>query len=286
VTSRRLSALGAMLLGAALACGSDPLRELERDRGTLAVVGRYAIGLQDLQQALAYGLPGGTGGDAVQSRLWDALVEEVLILNDVAPLPAPGTPVGLGALANPSHRADAVRQVLEEKVYSRVTVSDAEVDHYYAQNRAEFERGRGVLVRQMLLAGSAQAGEARRLLAGGHSFLDVARLYSGAPDRGTPQYFEEGELPEFLRPLVDRLRPGVPSEPVEVAPGSFQILQVERRLDRYLLPLDEVAPLIRLKLTDAAQERLAGQYLASLHERYPVTVFTPKLPFRYEKESP
>jgi len=284
--SERLPAPVALLLVAALACGSDPLRVLEKDRSTLAVVGRYAVTLGNLQDAFAYGLPGDTGGDAVRSRLWDALVEEVLVLNDVAPLPAPPSPAGLGPLADPGRRADAVRQVLEERVYSRVTVSDAEVDHYYTQNRSEFERGRGVLVRQMLLAGAAQAGEAKRLLTSGHSFLDVARLYSGTPDRGTPQYFEEGELPEFLRPLVDRLRPGVPSDPVEVAPGSFQVLLVERRLERYTLPLEEVAPLIRLKLTDAAQERLAKQYLASLRERFPVIVFAPKLPFRYEKESP
>lgn len=283
---RPAPALLALALGAALACGRDPVRDLERDAQTLAVVGRYAVTLPDLRRTFAYGQLAADGDDAVRSRLWDAFLDEVLVLNDLAAPPAPAAPVGLGLFADPGHRSAAVRQALEERVYSKVTVADAEVARFYEDHRAEFERGRGLLVRQMLLQGRTQAEEARRLLARGHSFGDVARLYSGSPDRGGPQYFQLEEIPEFLRPTLETLPPGAPSAPLEVAPGSYQILLVERRADRYTLPLEDLAPLIRLRLTDEAQAAFAARYFATLRERFPVVVFTPKLPFRYEKESP
>ncbi len=278
---------GAALLAAAVtvAC-TDPVRRLARDPDTLAVVGRYLVTREDFGRAVAYSRGGAGAGDLLQSRLWDALEEEVLVLNDVAAPPAPPEPVGLGPYADPRLRSDAVRQALEERIYSKVSVDDAEVERYYRDHWSDYEKGAGVLLRALLLNGAAQADEARRLLVTRHSFLDVARLYSAAPDRGLPQYFETGELPEFLRPVVAGLRPGTPSEPIEVSAGTYQILLVEKRLERYVLPLEEVAPLIRLRLADAAQERLQAQYTAALRERFPVTLYAAKLPFRYQKEKP
>lgn len=286
MTRRAFPAFLTLAVGLALACARDPVRELERDPQTLAVVGRYTLTISDLRKTFAYGQVGAEAGDAVRSRLWDALVDEVLVLNDLAAPPAPKIPVPMGVYSDPGYRADAVRHALEERVFSRATVGDAEVERFYAENPERFQRGKGLLVRQMYLTGRSQADEARQLLAGGHSFGDVARLYSGSPDSGGAQYFELEEIPEFLRPTLDALPAGRPSPPLEVAPGSFQILLVERRADRYTLPLEDVAPLIRLHLTDEAQGALTGRYFAALRERFPVVVFTPKLPFRYEKESP
>lgn len=274
-----------LLVAGALSCSGDPLRRFAEDRATLAVVGRYLVTVEDLGRSQDYARPSQTGGDSVRSRLWDRLLEEVLVLNDLATPPAPAVPVPLGPYADPVLRADTVRHALESKVYSRATVSDAEIQRYYKDHASEYARGKGFLVRQMLLSGRVQADEAVRLLSSGHSFNDVARLYSGSPERAGSEYFAQEEIPEFLRATLASLPTGKPSAPIEVSPDSFQILLVERRLERFTLPLEEVAPLIRLKLTDEAQAALAAQYFETLRERFPATLFPEKFPFRYEKEN-
>lgn len=278
--------LVACALLAGLSCSGDPVRMLAEDPFTMAIVGRYSVTAEDFRLSQEYARPSKEAGDSVRSRLWDLLVEEVLVLNDLAATAPPPVPIPLGPYADPVLRADTVRHALESKVYSQATVSDQEVKRYYQEHAAEYARGRGLLVRQMLLSGRAQAEEAARLLGSGHSFSDVARLYSGSPERGGSEYFAQEEIPEFLLPTLSTLPAGKPSAPIEVAPDSFQIILVERRLDSFTLPLHEVAPLIRLKLTDEAQAALASRYLATLRERFPVRVFQNKFPFRYEKENP
>ncbi len=278
--------LGAIALAVLLACGHDPLKKLERDPKVLALVGRYWISKEDFSRSLAYAHDGGQAEDLLQSRIWDRLLNDALVLNDLAEAPASGQAAPLGPYSDPQRREEAVRQALEERLFSKISISDAEVAHDYQENRGNYEKGKGVLLRSMLLIGQAQAQEAEQLLRSGHSFVDVARLYSTAPDHGSPQYFEEAEIPEYLQPVVAKLRPGEPSAPVEVGLGNYQIILVKKKFDKYQVPLEEVAPLIRLRLSDEAQERLQAQYLASLRERFPITVFEDKLPFHYEKETP
>ncbi len=278
--------LALFISAAVLSCSQDPFKRLESDPRALAIVGRYWISREDFSRALAYAHDGGPAEDLLQSRILDGLVNDALVLNDLAVTADSGPPQPLGQYSDPEQREGTVRQALQEKLFSKITISDAEVAHAYEENRDDYEKGRGVLLRSMLLIGSAQAQEALRLLKSGHSFVDVARLYSTAPDRGAAQYFEDGEIPEFLSSVVAKLRPGEPSAPIDVSPGNFQIILIEKRLDKYVIPLEEAAPLIRLRLSDEAQERLQAQYLASLRERYSPAIFLKKLPFHYEKETP
>ena len=279
----RWGALAWLLLWAA--CHRSALARLERDPAVLAVVGRYVVSRDDLAAALAYSQAGGQEDPAVKSRVLDSLLSSLLILNDAAADEAPAAPIPLGPLADPKVREELVATVLQERVYSKVTVSKEEVRAYYEAHLAEYARGPGVLLRQMLLPGIAQARDAEKLLAQGHSFVDVARLYSLSPDRGAAQYFEYSEIPDYLRGPVAAARAGAPTAPVPVAADSWQILLVERRFERYQIPLEEVAPQIRLRLTDERGDVLYREYLEGLRERFPVTVFWAKLPFGYVKET-
>ena len=280
----RWGALLGLLLSAA--CHRNALSRLERDPAVLAVVGRYFVSRDDLAAALSYSQAADAQDPAVKSRVLDSLVSSLLVLNDAAVDEAPASPIPLGPLSDPKVREDLVASVLQERVYSQVTVSKEEVKRYYEEHAADYARGPGVLLRQMLLPGYAQAKDAEKLLAERHSFVDVARLYSLSPDRGAPQYFEYSEIPDYLRDPVTRARVGVPTQPIPVASDSWQILLVERRSARYQLPLEEVAPQIRLRLTDESGDRLYREYLEGLRERFPVVIFWAKLPFAYVKETP
>ncbi|OYW05832.1 MAG: hypothetical protein B7X11_01600 [Acidobacteria bacterium 37-65-4] len=218
--------------------------------------------------------------------MWDELLDEALVLNDLTPAQEGARPVALGSLSDPKAREAAVDDVLQERVYAKVVVSREAVSAYYRDHLDEFRRGAGVLVREMLLPGPKQAEDAGRLLRRGHAFVDVARLYSLSPARGAPQYFQAEELPEYLRPLLEKARPGSATAPIRLAENSYEILWLEGRFDTYVLPEDEVAPEIRLRLSDEMGQRLKAEYLADLRRRFRIVPFSSKLPFTYQKETP
>ena len=281
---RASAALAVLLLLAA--CANSPMRRLERNPDILAVVGRYFITRTDLASALTYNQVPDTQDPLIQSRIWDGLVNSVLILNDAATGPVPHAPVSLGPYSDPKVRDDQTGAELEENVYSKINVLPGEVERYYQQHLADYRRGEGVLLRTILVSGLKQAQDAEKLLRAGHSFGDVARLYSVSPDRGSPQYFQSSELPDYLRDRLAQASPGVPTEPIRVSDEFYQIVLVQQRCTSYVLPLEEVAPQIRLTLSDAKGDRLLKEYLSNLRQRFQVVVFWSKLPFRYQKETP
>lgn len=280
------ASLAAALILLVLGCRQDPIRRLQKDPESLAVVGKFAVTKADFDSALAYNRAEGTEDAWVRSRVWDGLLEEVLVLNDAALVRGEGPPAILGALSDPKVREAAVDAALQERVYARVTISPEAVSAYYRDHLDEFRRGAGVLVREMWLPGPVQASDAERLLRQRHSFVDVARLYSLSPQRGASQYFQFDELPEYLRPLLEAARPGSVTAPVRLAENSYEILLLEGRFTAYVLPEEDVAPEIRLRLSDDMGERLKAQYLQGLRERFRIVVFSSKLPFEYQKETP
>lgn len=283
---RRALAAAVLLVLAAASCRRDPVARLQGTPGILAVVGRFTVTTADLNRALAYSQAESSEDPWVKSRVWDDLVDQVLVLNDLAPAPGAAAPEPLGALSDPKAREAAVETALQDRVYAKVEVGPGQVEAYYRDHADEFARGPGVLVREMLLPGPTQADDAEKLLRRGHSFVDVARLYSLSPRRGAPQYFQYEELPDYLRPVLEKTPPGAATAPIRVTDSAYQILYLEGRYKTYAEPLEDAAPEIRLRLTDEEGQRLREAYLAKLRGRFRTVVFSSKLPFDYQKESP
>jgi hypothetical protein len=284
--SRLKAAVLVGIVALAGACRQNPVAALKKDPAVLGIVGRYVVTRKDYDAAIDFNQAGNTQDALVQSRIWDRLVNGLLVLNDLALDPPPSWPIPLGSMADPRVREAAVTSALQERVYSKVSVSTDQVAAYYREHQDEFKRGPGALVREMLLPGEALARDAERLLRRGHSFVDVARLYSLSPERGTARYFQYDEIPDYLLAAVKKTRAGVPSPPILVSADSYQIIMVERRFDAFTLPLQEVAPEIRLRLTDEKGDQLYQEYMAGLRKRFRLVVFYSKLPFVYEKETP
>jgi hypothetical protein len=258
----------------------DPASE----RDTLAVVGAFYVLNSDFDRELAY-LNENSDDPLIKSRTYDALVEEVLILNSLlnASQNEPARP--LGEYADPQKRKEAVSILLEEKVYSKIELSPEESESYYATHKEEFIRKSGVLLRQMTLGGGRLKNEAMDLLHSGHSFEDVARLYSISPDRGKSQYFENSELPEYLAPVVIGLKEGQVSQPIEISRDTYQVILLEKRERNFILPLDMVRQMIRLHLSDSKGEKLRKDFIESLRKSYNIRLFCDRLQFKYVKEN-
>ena len=290
MTPRVLHLAAPALLAAALVategCARNPDARYRSDRTTMALVGRFAVSVEDFQALAAADLPSEGPRDILESRLWDRLVEEVLVLNDALEPGTPGDIVPLSEAGDLAQRRETVDLRLREQVYSKVAVTEEEVRLAYSADPEAHRKGRGYLLRQITLPSHEEAREVREQILAGKSFDEVAEARSLSPDRGRPEYFEDAELPEYLATALRDLRPGLLSQPVAVSAETWQVVRIERRPDRYTVPFEQAAPQIRLRLADERSADLYRKYLASLREKYPVREFPKKFPFPYQKESP
>ncbi|MDD9799973.1 MAG: peptidylprolyl isomerase [Gammaproteobacteria bacterium] len=173
-----------------------------------------------------------------------------------------------------------VEQLINRRIRSRVTVTDAEVDHHLAGSLREFFAGRELDVSHILLQSSAAADEiaqkraaarkARAEIENGLDFAEAAVLYSEAGDAlegGRMGWVDSGRLPQLFLHALKKMQPGGVSEVLR-SPNGFHIVRLngirggqsqlkrEVKLRHIMLKTDQV--------TDAA---MATQRLNALRER-------------------
>ncbi|MCX7831166.1 MAG: peptidylprolyl isomerase, partial [Acidobacteria bacterium] len=151
-------------------------------------------------------------------------------------------------------------------------------------NKDKFKKGDGVLLRQIIVSGSRLKEEAYSLLQRNYSFEEVARLYSISPEKGNLQFFEISEIPEYLQAEIAVLKEGKISKPIEISEDTYQIILLEKRTKDYILPIDMVRQIIRLKLSDEKGEQMKRDFINSLKKKYNTILFTDRLWFKYVKE--
>lgn len=175
-----------------------------------------------------------------------------------------------------------IEQLINRRIRSRVTVTDAEVDHHLAGSLREFFAGRELDVSHILLQASAAADEvaqkraaarqARAEIENGLDFAEAAVLYSEAGDAlegGRLGWVDSGRLPQLFLHALKKMQPGGVSEVLR-SPNGFHIVRLngirggggqsqlkrEVKLRHIMLKTDQV--------TDAA---MASSRLNALRER-------------------
>jgi len=173
-----------------------------------------------------------------------------------------------------------IEQLINRRIRSRVTVTDAEVDHHLAGSLRDFFAGRELDVSHILLQSSSAADEiaqkraaarkARAEIENGLDFAEAAVLYSEAGDAlegGRMGWVDSGRLPQLFLHALKKMRPGEVSEVLR-SPNGFHIVRLngirggqsrlkrEVKLRHIMLKTDQV--------TDAA---MATQRLNALRER-------------------
>jgi len=178
-------------------------------------------------------------------------------------------------------------QLLAREIRGRVSVSDEDVERYYAAHREEYRTGGGVTVRDIFLAippGAddaeiarirARAVELRAEATSRRAFARLAEEHStlpGAKDGGVLGTFKKGEMADDLDRVVFSLEPGQVSDPVQTGDG-FHILRVDEVVDAEYRPLEDVKSEIREKLYgEALEQRYQDWMKRDLHERHQVEV--------------
>lgn len=167
-----------------------------------------------------------------------------------------------------------MEKLLEQAVYSRVSVTEMEVAAYYREHRDEFDRPAQVRARQIVVANKEEGQEVLDLLRQGRSFAEVAEEYSLSPDAqngGDLGFFGRGEMPPEFDEVVFNLPVNHLSDLVKTDYG-YHIFMVEEKRKAARLSQEEAAPEIRQILEGRKKEEVYLEWLQELRARAEIAV--------------
>jgi peptidyl-prolyl cis-trans isomerase SurA len=171
----------------------------------------------------------------------------------------------------------------EREAENRVTVSDAEVEHYFAspqgQQKSETEYNISHVLIQVpeqaspeeIQTRKARAEKALAELKGGANFAQVAATYSDAPDAlqgGEVGWRQASRLPGLFAEALDTMQPGELSKVLR-SPNGFHILKLndKRGKDAPTVVEQTHARHILIKVTELVSEADAKRKLVAIKER-------------------
>jgi peptidyl-prolyl cis-trans isomerase C len=162
-----------------------------------------------------------------------------------------------------------MEKIIAQTVYSKVEVSDDEVEDYYKKNRTEYDRPDQVRARQIVVASEAEGEKVLGLLRQGEPFDEIARQYSMSPDSeegGDLGFFARGEMPAEFDAVVFKVTPGRLSDLIKSEYG-YHVFLVEEKRKAHQLTLDEARENIRQHLTHIKESTGHHQWLQDLRSR-------------------
>lgn len=168
-----------------------------------------------------------------------------------------------------------VEKLLADEVFPQVQATEDEIQRWYAEHPAEFERPERVHVLQVVVATKEEAQKIREeLRRNPQRFADVARRASIAPEGkngGDLGYFGRGPpMPEVFDACF-RLPLNVISE-VTPSPYGFHLFKVLDRKPAGKRPFDQARGEIARNILQVKRARAQEEYLATLRKRAQVKI--------------
>ena len=167
-----------------------------------------------------------------------------------------------------------MEKLLEQAVYSRVSVSDEEVAAYFKANRDQFDRPEQVRARQIVVADEAEGQEVLGILRQERPFAEVAAEYSLSPDAeqgGDLGFFSRGEMPPEFDAIVFDLPVKRLSDLVKSEYG-YHIFLVEEKRKAKRLNKKEASDEIRAILDGRKKEEVYLAWLQDMRARAVISV--------------
>lgn len=183
---------------------------------------------------------------------------------------------------------DSLLEQLRATVRAVPEPGEAQLRNYYEQHKDKFTEPEQVKLSLILLkvdpsspqtqwnAAMAEAQAIVKRLRGGADFAQLAHLHSGdasAAKGGAIDYVHRGMLPDAAQAAIDKLQPGVVSDPVVLLEG-VAVLRLEGRKPARLNAL----PVVRQRAHDLLVRELADKawsdLIASLRRQTPPQIDT------------
>lgn len=276
----------------------------------VAVLGGTTATVADLERHLAGVLIDdeagatfdGEEGDRVKSRLFDAFVDEELLLLEAerrdVQVQEHEVDAYLGLVPweqEPSTTQDeearrrARRNLMIQKlrgaeVGAKVAVTEHEVDAYVRDHLDSLLPEHLLVIRWITLNGKRDAARVRReILQKQMPFDEAAEVFAASPAEGRSVEIEFEALPEAVQQAVQDLTPGQVSRPVELQ-GSYYLFLVEAAGGRTPPDRAELRERARNELLRIRSREVIDRLLGRLREETPVVLYPDNLPFRYVED--
>ena len=193
-----------------------------------------------------------------------------------------------------------IRQVTQYDITDKITVSDQEVQAYYAAHAAEFVSPTEVTLREILIAvpttnrsinvgqddeAKAKAEDIRKRLVAGESFARLASEFSSSESKsngGLVGTFRLDDLNPALQGIIGALKIGEVSQVLRVN-GGYQILALESRSETKIRTVQEARGDVSRRV---AEQKMRGErlkYLDQLREQANIVWRHDELKKAYEK---
>jgi hypothetical protein len=270
----------------------------------VARLGDESINLGEFQQYLGTqlldaGLADADGEAEVKSRLFDAFVEERLMLLEaerrgiVVEEQEIQAYLGFDEFEEDSTSSGMVDSVqvartrlMVEKLRDAVTADLApptaeEVEAHVAEHRERLAPERRLELRALAFDTEEKARKVyqeirRRRI----TFAEAVVLHESHPGEGLPQRVDWSNLSEELRDPLEDLKPGRVSEPLEFH-GSYYLFKVESWLREPEDLEQELYQRAEAELTRARREQAEQELVAEARRAFRVRIKARRLPFRY-----
>ncbi len=182
-------------------------------------------------------------------------------------------------------------QLLVEKytytLVKGIEVEDEEIQEYYEENKKEFLLPERVKVSQILLPNEEKAVEILESLEDGDSveFKRTARAQSigvEASKGGEMGVFALGQLPDEMEKAIFALREGEMSPVLESSYG-FHIFRLDSRYEPELIPLDQAAMTIKMKILSHKVKNRIDRQVEKLKNSLEWEFYDQNLYFPYQR---
>lgn len=170
-----------------------------------------------------------------------------------------------------SAKRDIMAQMSIRDTLKGISVSDEEIKAYYDANKAQFNKGETVSAKHILVESEEKCNEILAAITNGEkTFEDAAKESSTCPsgqkggDLGT---FGKGQMvPEFEQAAFEA-EIGQVVGPVKTQFG-FHLIKVEAKNEAEAAAFEEVKENIRRNLVQQKQNKVYGETVAALKEKY------------------
>lgn len=170
-----------------------------------------------------------------------------------------------------SAKRDIMAQMSIRDTLKGISVSDEEIKAYYDANKAQFNKGEAVSAKHILVESEEKCNEILASITNGEkTFEDAAKESSTCPSGqkgGDLGQFGKGQMvPEFEQAAF-AAEIGQVVGPVKTQFG-FHLIKVEAKNEAEAAAFEEVKENIRRNLVQQKQNKIYGETVAALKEKY------------------
>lgn len=169
--------------------------------------------------------------------------------------------------------------ILSKALAPQVTISQDQIQQYFAKNHKAFDQPAQVQARHILVADLATANKVEAALKAGGNFADLAKQYSTDPGSkekgGELGWFKRGQMVPSFDAAAFSLPVGAVSQPVK-SPFGYHIIQVEAKKPAVTATIANTQAKIKDLLEQQQEAPLIQPFLQQLQAKANIQIKDPR----------